>query len=92
MITKSKEKVQAVARDEETRKCFEMVIFNAFRPTPYRPDPAHMAFCRARRAMNREFLNWLRTRPDPDLIDDEVAASISLQRQLVRLTRAGGVV
>jgi len=42
--------------------------------------------------MNREFLNWLRTRPDPDLIDDEVAASISLQRQLVRLTRAGGVV
>jgi hypothetical protein len=62
------------------------------RPAPYRPDPAHTAFCRARGAMNREYLNWLRTRPDPDLIDDEVAAAISLQRQLVRLTRAGGVV
>jgi len=36
-------------------------------------------------------LAWLKTRPDPDDVDTEVAGSIAALRQLVRLSRAGGV-
>jgi hypothetical protein len=61
-------------------------------PRPYRPDPAHIRFCNARRASHLALMDWLQTRPDPDDVDDEVAGSIATLRQLVRLSRAGGVV
>jgi hypothetical protein len=50
-----------------------------------------MRFCRVRAQSNLAFLAWLRTRPDPDFVDDEVAASAAVPRQLARLTRMGGV-
>jgi hypothetical protein len=56
---------------------------------PRTDDPSYMRFCRVRQQCCLAFLDWLRTRPDPDDVDGEVAASVPCQ--LVRLVRTGAV-
>ena len=61
-------------------------------PRPHRPTPAYQRFVRCRREAHLAFRDWLRDdRPDPDLVADEVAGSVGVLRQLVRLALAGGV-
>jgi hypothetical protein len=61
-------------------------------PRPHQPSVAYRAFCQARRAMNLALLAWMRERPDPDDVDEEIAGAIAALRQLVRLVRMGGAV
>lgn len=58
-------------------------------PRPFRPSSAYLAFCRARQQMNLRALDWMKERPDPDDVDDEISATVAVLRQLVRLTRMG---
>jgi hypothetical protein len=69
----------------------DLLALLASPPKPARRGPAYARFCRARRDANLALLEWLRGRPDPDDVADEVAGSISVLRQLVRLALAGGV-
>jgi hypothetical protein len=52
------------------------------------PETAQARFRRLRRDTNRALLTWIRERPDPRDVADEVAASVNTLQQLGELARA----
>jgi hypothetical protein len=52
---------------------------------------AYLSFCLVRKEFAAAFMGWQATHPDLDDVDEEIAGTGSLLRQLVRLVRAGGV-
>jgi hypothetical protein len=48
-------------------------------------ETARARYWRLRRASNLALLSWLREKPHPDDITDEITASVSVLRQLMRL-------
>jgi hypothetical protein len=56
---------------------------------PAAPSRAHDRFCSARQAATRALDAWLRERPDPDDVLEEIEGGARMQRQLLRLALSG---